>query len=688
MNLDAVLRIAAKVTGTESVQALGRGIDNAKRSASGFTGAIRGLASSMGPLGGVLQSLAPALTGAGLAAMAHSAITTADNMNDLRQKTGVSVEVLSQFSRAAEMSGTTIEGVGGAMTKLNRGMAEAARTGKGPAVEALRTLGISATDAQGKLRTADQVMLDVAARFAKMPDGAQKAGLAIQLFGRAGADMIPMLNMGDKAIRDLSVTMTTEFAESADELNDKLAQLQADFSRIGIEVATSLMPAILGLADAVKVAADAFAALPPKLQGLIAGAAVLAVAWKPISAIFGAVVGVLKVLAALKLGATIAGWAGAIVPAITALKALAATVAAVVAGVVTAPVLITVAIAAVVGAVIAGVVIWRREIGGFFTWLAQSAIAGWNVLIAPLRPVIDGIVSVWASVLERVGAIYSALARMFYQLFIEPVVMLARTYTGILVSFWRAAFTTISGVVSQWVAGLQLAFGAVASLYFQIVIKPITDQAQRLWGFLVRGWNAFSTVTSGIFRAIATTYQNLVVKPLTTAWSRIVDTGKAALRGLLGWAAGAINGVIDMVNRLISGVNKARKAVGLKTIEQIQRVVVPAFAQGGYVTGPTVGLIGEAGREYVVPERKAQAFANNIIAGRRGAAAIPQGTTSSGGSSAGPISINITTGPVRQDVSGQRWMTIEDGERMAREVAAQVLRTQRTPGGRYAQGVR
>ena len=87
-----------------------------------------------------------------------------------------------------------------------------------------------------------------------------------------------------------------------------------------------------------------------------------------------------------------------------------------------------------------------------------------------------------------------------------------------------------------------------------------------------------------------------------------------------------------------------------------------------------------------MPEAKAAGFANNIMAGRRGAAAIPAGNSSSGGG--GAVNINITTGPVRQDASGQRWMTIEDGEKMVRQAVGQMQRTSRTPGGRYSAGVR
>jgi hypothetical protein len=142
-----------------------------------------------------------------------------------------------------------------------------------------------------------------------------------------------------------------------------------------------------------------------------------------------------------------------------------------------------------------------------------------------------------------------------------------------------------------------------------------------------------------------------------------------------------INGAVDAINFLIRAWNSIPNVPDVGTINR-----VPAFAQGGYVTGPTLGMVGEAGREYIVPEGKAAGFANNIMAGRRGAAAIPAGSSSS--SAGASVTVNLTTGPIMQDQSGQRWMTIEDGERMARQTAEQVLRISRTPGGRYLSGTR
>ena len=99
-----------------------------------------------------------------MAALAKGAIDTAYNFAKMSAKTGASVEQLSKFKQAADLGGSSIEEVGNSMLKLNRALG----TGEGPAIEALKTLGINANDANGKLKSTDAIMLEVADKFKAM----------------------------------------------------------------------------------------------------------------------------------------------------------------------------------------------------------------------------------------------------------------------------------------------------------------------------------------------------------------------------------------------------------------------------------------------------------------------------------------------------------------------------------------
>lgn len=96
-----------------------------------------------------------------------------------------------------------------------------------------------------------------------------------------------------------------------------------------------------------------------------------------------------------------------------------------------------------------------------------------------------------------------------------------------------------------------------------------------------------------------------------------------------------------------------------------------AFARGGVVKGPTLGLIGEGGEpEYIIPQSKAAGFSANYLAGKRGAGAIP-GFAEGGYAAPASANVNIQTGPVTQ-MGGQNFVTTQE---MTRAVQAGVEQT-------------
>ena len=649
--LSALLNIRANVQGEGAVAGLGKAIGGIQSKAAAASGGLKALTSAagMGGLGGAFSTLAPLLSGAGLIAMGQGAVNAADNMNDLAQKTGASVETLSKLQQAANAGGTNIDAVGKALIKLNRGLGQLATEGKGPAADGLRALGISAKDARGNMLSADEIMLRVADKFKAMPDGAAKTAAAMDLFGKAGADMIPLLNGGRASIESLTATMTTKFAKGADAANDKMAELQAKLAGVGAKLGEALLPAITALTGFVVALVDGFGKLPEPLQQAIGILGILAIGLAALAPIIMSVVSLLGGLA----GAlpAVAGALGAVVPALTAVGSAIGGFLAAAGALISWPVLL---VAALVAAAVA-IFVFRDKIAEFFQGIGQL-IAGWVESLwewgEPIRAfwigIWDGLVELAAPVLEAlteaVGNAFATMLELAYQVFVEPYVKL-----------WE---------------GLQTVGG--------LLVKSLQD-----------AWGGFSKWITGIFQAIGDTFRRLFVDPITKAFTFVVNTGKAALRGLLQWGANVINGIIRLINNLIDGINRVRSALGMSTFGKLGEVKVPAFAQGGYVTGPTLGLIGEAGSEYVVPERKAAAFASNYLAGARGAAAIPtRAGSSSTAAAGGPVTVNLTTGPVMQQADGTRAVALEEVERLVRQGVADTVRQLRTPGGRYALGVR
>ena len=289
MNMDAMLKIRAQVDGANNIIQLNRGLQSVETTAKGVTGAMRGMTGAAAGLSGALGTLAPLLSVAGLAGMIKNTIDAGDRMHDLAQSTGVSVEALSRFKKAAAVSGTDIEGVSKSLVKLSKAMLEAS-TGNKTSEAAFNALGISVTKSNGQLKSSDAVMIEIANRFKAMPDGVAKTALAVKLFGRAGAEMIPMLNMGGDAIDKLKVKMTDAFADKMDDYKDRLAILSGKVSALGMDLSVALLPALEAVTVAVTTAVDAFNTLPDGLKAVTVAGTTLAIAWGPITGALRAVV--------------------------------------------------------------------------------------------------------------------------------------------------------------------------------------------------------------------------------------------------------------------------------------------------------------------------------------------------------------------------------------------------------------
>jgi hypothetical protein len=454
--MEALLKIKAQVDGEGAINSLAKGMGGLKDKVDDAGKGLGGMLSSAGGLSGALGSLIPLVSGVGLGAMAKGAIDAADNMNDLSQKTGVSVESLSKFQQAADASGTSIEGVGAAMIKLNRNLA----TGNAGAAEALTALGLSATDASGKLKSTDQVMLEVADKFAKMEDGAKKSAAAQALFGKAGADMIPMLNGGRDAVESLSATMTTKFAKSADALNDDLAKMQAKLLTFAVTIGEKLMPHLKALSNELIYVANGFAALPKWQQDVIVAIGGLLIVLPTLVKTLTGLISIVKAISALKLGATIAGWAGAAGPAIIAIKAAFAGLLAFFTGTL-GPALLAFFSGPVgwtvlaVAAVVAMAVLFREPLGDFLKWLGSVFKKGWdgfvNILKKPLTDYFKWWKTNWDKAGDVVKSVFTGVTKFANNIFGTIVGFLRSTLQRafrVVINAFNGAIATINGLIA------------------------------------------------------------------------------------------------------------------------------------------------------------------------------------------------------------------------------------------------
>lgn len=241
------------------------GLDSAQ-----FSSGLNKSSGDLAKFGRVAIAGFAAVAAAGVAAMVgigvavKGAIDDFDEMAKTAQKVGLTVEELTRLRYAANMSGVEIGTLTGGVQRLSRNMADVAAGAKGPAAQAFAALGISVVDANGKLRSSQDVLYELADRFASMPDGANKTAMAIAILGKSGAEMIPLLNGGAQALRDMAEesdrfgqTVSTRAAKAAEVFNDNVSRLQAMLGGLVNRIAEAVLPTLADLSTRfVQAAAD------------------------------------------------------------------------------------------------------------------------------------------------------------------------------------------------------------------------------------------------------------------------------------------------------------------------------------------------------------------------------------------------------------------------------------------------
>lgn len=244
-------KLAVQITADSSD--LDAGLKSAEKSVGDFSSRLDTLASD-------LKTIAPLAIAAGAAFafnMARGLADSADKLDELSQRIGVSVEDLTRLQWAAKMSGASNETLTASLQKLSLNMANS----KDPANEsaaAFKALGIDVENADGSMRSQLEVLNDVADAFAGYKDGANKTAIAVQLLGRSGAELIPLLNGGSASIKALANesdrlgnTLNTKTAKAAADFNDHLDRMYARTSSVAKSIATPLLTNLNAFFDAL-----------------------------------------------------------------------------------------------------------------------------------------------------------------------------------------------------------------------------------------------------------------------------------------------------------------------------------------------------------------------------------------------------------------------------------------------------
>lgn len=168
------------------------------------------------------------------------------------QRVGISVESVQELGYAAGQSGTSIEALTLGVGKLSKSLLDDLEKGKGPSIDALKELGIQSSEVKGLMSGpggVDDMLGVIAEKFKNMEEGPKKTALAISLFGKAGAQLIPFLNSGAEGIAELraeahefGVVIDEETAKAMESFGDDVDRVHAAGQGLKNELVKQLLP--------------------------------------------------------------------------------------------------------------------------------------------------------------------------------------------------------------------------------------------------------------------------------------------------------------------------------------------------------------------------------------------------------------------------------------------------------------
>ncbi len=186
--------------------------------------------------------------GAAMVKSAFDAASVGAALDDASEITGISVERLSGYKFAMEVTGGTIEGFTEKVFKMQQRMEENPEEFEA----GLRRIGLTARDLEGL--TLDEKLLKVNEAFRTVKPGADQGAAALALFGKQGRDMIPFLNEDIKGLvdrsRELGMTWSTEDAGAAEDLERATAELHQIWSNLWTGLGNFFIPTLLRVVTA------------------------------------------------------------------------------------------------------------------------------------------------------------------------------------------------------------------------------------------------------------------------------------------------------------------------------------------------------------------------------------------------------------------------------------------------------
>lgn len=132
--------------------------------------------------------------------MTKESAAFADNIITLSMQTGQSTQQLQEFAYASELIDVSVDTLQGSLTKLTNNMQDT-MNGTGNAKASFEALGVSVTNADGSMRSANDVFYETIDALGKVKNETERDAMSMDIFGRSAQDLNPLIIQGSKTLK-------------------------------------------------------------------------------------------------------------------------------------------------------------------------------------------------------------------------------------------------------------------------------------------------------------------------------------------------------------------------------------------------------------------------------------------------------------------------------------------------------
>ena len=189
---------------------------------------------ALGSVNGLLGAFGVGLSVSAVVGFGKALLDDADALVKMSDKTGISIQGLQRLQVAGDDAGNTIEEMSSAINQMQNRLVG----GDASATGALQKLGMSFADI--KNLSPDQQFMAISDALRGVEDPAQQVAIAMDLFGKSGASVLPTLKRGFDDVRDAAVGMSEDTAQALDKMGDDFQAFYRTSKNVAAGVAVEL----------------------------------------------------------------------------------------------------------------------------------------------------------------------------------------------------------------------------------------------------------------------------------------------------------------------------------------------------------------------------------------------------------------------------------------------------------------